>query len=66
VYDDIRRRIHKSWLAPEWIIEMKVVDPLEWAGLVQCRREKVKYLFEIKEIKTTELYHKFVQFIWER
>ncbi|NLH18249.1 MAG: hypothetical protein GX455_16865 [Phycisphaerae bacterium] len=64
VYDDICKRIHKSWLKPEWIIETKVIDPLEWAGLITCRREKVKYLYEIKEIKTTELYHKFVRFAW--
>lgn len=64
VYDDICKRIHKSWLKPEWIIEIKVIDPLEWAGLITCRREKVKYLYEIKEIKTTDLYHKFVRFAW--
>jgi hypothetical protein len=40
------------------------IEPLEWAGLIKYQREKSNLRFEIKEIKATELYHKFIQFTW--
>jgi hypothetical protein len=51
-----------EYIKTNWIIKHRVIEPLEYAGLLNCKREKVKLLPEIVSLKISPLYEKFVQF----
>jgi len=54
--------LETDYLKPSWIIKHRAIEPLEYAGLLNCRREKIKLFPEIVSLKISPLYEKFVRF----
>jgi len=54
--------IETDYLKSSWIIKHRIIEPLEYAGFLECKREKVKFLPEIVALKTSSMYEKFIQF----
>lgn len=63
VLEEIRRTVI-PYIQPRWVIARRVIEPMEYAGLVQCSRVKNDYLTEIVTMQTTTLYQKFIRFEW--
>ena len=51
-----------DYLSPEKIICYRVIEPLEYAGLIECTREKKHWFQEIVSLKTASLYKKLIRF----
>ena len=54
--------LETDYLKPSWIIKHRAIEPLEYAGLLDCRREKIKLSPEIVLLKSSPLYEKFIRF----
>jgi hypothetical protein len=54
-----------SYLKPETIIRFRVIEPLEYTGLLCCDRRKLKLFKEIVSLKIAPLYGKFIRFEWK-
>ncbi len=51
-----------EFMRTSWIIRYRIIEPLEFAGLLDCTREKVKFLTEIVSLKTSKFLRKFIRF----
>jgi len=54
--------IETEYLKPSWIIKHRVIEPLEYAGLLNCRREKIVLFPEITSLEISSLFEKFLDF----
>lgn len=54
--------IAKGLIHPSFIIRQRVIEPLEYAGLLDCKREKVKLFPEIVSVRVSQLFKRYISF----
>ncbi len=54
--------IETEYIKSGWIIKRRTIEPLEYAGLLECTREKLDFLPEISSLKISPLFEKFLHF----
>jgi hypothetical protein len=54
--------VETDYLKSSWIVKHRVIEPLEYAGLLDCHREKIKLFPEVISLKISPLFRNFVSF----
>ena len=63
----VKKEIRKALpplIEAEWLVESRIVSPLEKFGLLECRYKHSKVYRELEKVRKTELFDRFIRMDW--